>query len=147
MKNPRFKFKQFVITMKEYSNGFSDRFEVFTYNKDNNQYIISPGVNTYLIYLIRMTDSKLFKYLKGHNECISVLNYFKNDKNKNEEEYILSVDIKGILIIWDINKDFNIKHKINTKEYVIFSSIIVFNINNIDNYIITSNSYIQENDN
>ena len=147
VKNPRFKFKQFVITMKEYSNGFSDRFEVFTYNKDNNQYIISPGVNTYLIYLIRMTDSKLFKYLKGHNECISVLNYFKNDKNKNEEEYILSVDIKGILIIWDINKDFNIKHKINTKEYVIFSSIIVFNINNIDNYIITSNSYIQENDN
>ena len=49
-KNPNLKFKKFLLTQKDYSNGFSDRFEVFTYSKDNNQYIISPGVNTYLIY-------------------------------------------------------------------------------------------------
>lgn len=145
--NPRFKFKQNFITMKDNSSGYSDRFEVFTYSKDNMQYIISPGVNTYLIYIICISNSQIFKSLKGHNECISVLNYFKNEQKKNEE-YILSVDIKGVMIIWDINNEFKIKHIINTKEYVIFSCIIVFNVNDKkEDYIITSNSYISENDN
>ena len=139
--NPNLIFKKLLLTQKDYSNGFSDRFEVFTYNKDNEQYIISPGVNTYLLYIIKITDGKLFKSLKGHNECISVLNYFNNEKEKNED-FILSVDIKGILIIWDINKNFNIKYKINTNEYVIYSSIILFNIIDGGDYIITSNSYV-----
>ena len=104
------------MTQKDYSNGFSDKFEVFTYSKDNNQYIISPGVNTFLLYIIKITDNQLFKSLKGHNECISVLNYHQNEKNK-KEEYILSVDIKGILIIWDINDNFKIKYKINNIYY------------------------------
>lgn len=145
-KNPNLKFEKNIIARQDYSNGFSDRFEVFTYNEDNKQYIISPGVNTYLIYIIRISDSQLFKSLKGHNECLSVLNYFQNDKNKRED-YILSIDIKGFIIIWDINKKFKIKYKINTKEYVIFSSIIIFNVSNNVNYIITSNSYKQENEN
>jgi len=142
-KNPNLKFKKVLFTQKDYSNGFSDRFEVFTYNKDNEQYVISPGVNTFLIYIIKISNSQLFKSLKGHNECISVLNYHQNKNNKNEE-YILSVDIKGILIIWDVDDNFKIKYKINTNEYVIYSSIIYFNINNHFNYIITSNSYISE---
>ena len=140
-KNPNLKFKKYLLTQKDYSNGFSDKFEVFTYSKDNNQYIISPGVNTFLLYIIRVTDSYLFKSLKGHNECISVINYHQNEKNK-KEEYILSVDIKGILIIWDINDNFKIKYKINTNEYVIYSSIILFNIPKEENYIITSNSFV-----
>ena len=145
-KNPNLKFKKYLLTLKDYSNGFSDRFEVFTYSKDNNQYIISPGVNTYLIYIIKITDSKLFKSLKGHNECISVLNYYQN-KNNKIEEFILSVDIKGILIIWDVHDEFKFKFKINTNEYVIYSSIILFNIINGENYIITSNSYVSEHEN
>jgi len=145
-KNPNLKFKKLLLTQKDYSNGFSDKFEVFTYSKDNNQYLISPGVNTYLIYIIKITDSQLFKSLKGHNECLSVLNYYKNENNRNEE-FILSVDIKGILIIWDVNDNFNLKYKIITNEYVIYSSIILFNIINGENYIITSNSYVSDYEN
>ena len=145
-KNPNLKFKKFLLTQKDYSNGFSDKFEVFTYSKDNNQYIISPGVNTYLIYIIKITDSQLFKSLKGHNECLSVINYHQN-KNDKSEEFILSVDIKGILIIWDVNDNFNLKYKINTNEYVIYSSIILFNVINGENYIITSNSYTSDYEN
>ena len=141
--NPNLKFKKYLLTQKDYSNGFSDKFEVFTFSKDNNQYIISPGVNTFLLYIIRITDSQLFKSLKGHNECISVLNYHQNEKNK-KEEYILSVDIKGILIIWNINENFKIKYKINTNVYVIYSSIILFNSPEDDNYIITSNSFVSD---
>ena len=141
-KNPNFKFKKKIIPLKEYPNGYSDKFELFI--KDNKEYIISPGVETYLLYIINILDNQLFKALKGHEECISVLNYFKNKKNINDE-YILSVDIKGILIIWDINNNFKIKYKIKTKEYVIFSSIIYF-INNNNNFIITSNSYQSENE-
>ena len=145
-KNNNFKFEKFLKPMEEYKDGFNDRFDAFKYNKDNIEYIISPGLNTYLIYIIRISDSQLFKSLKGHKECISVLNYFKNEKNNNEE-YILSVDIEGILIIWDINNNFKIKHKINTKEYVIYSCIILFNVNNKENYFITSNSYVSRNEN
>ena len=141
-KNPNFKFKKKIIPLKEYPNGYSDKFELFI--KDNKEYIISPGVDTYLLYIIYILDNQLFKALKGHEECISVLNYFKNKENINDE-YILSVDIKGILIIWDINNNFKIKYKIKTKEYVIFSSIIYF-INNNNNFIITSNSYQSENE-
>ena len=144
--NPNLKFKKVLFTQKDYSNGFSDRFEVFTYNKDNEQYVISPGVNTFLIYIIKISNSQLFKSLKGHNECISVLNYHQNKNNKNEE-YILSVDIKGILIIWDVDDNFKIKYKINTNEYVIYSSIIIFSENDEDNYIITSNSFVSEYEN
>ena len=46
-KNPNLKFKKLLLTQKDYSNGFSDKFEVFTYSKDNNQYLISPGFNIY----------------------------------------------------------------------------------------------------
>ena len=142
-KNPNLKFKKVLFTQKDYSNGFSDRFEVFTYQKDKEQYIISPGVNIYLIYIIKITDSQLFKSLKGHDECISVLNYHQNKNSKNEE-YILSVDIKGILIIWDINDNFKLKYKINTNVYVIYSSIILFNEIDLENYIITSNSFVSK---
>ena len=141
-KNPNLKYKNNIIPLKEFPNGYSDKFELFI--KDNKEYLISPGIDTYLLYIIRIFDSQLFKSLKGHEECISVLNYFKN-KEKNSDEYILSVDIKGILFIWDINNNFKIKYKIKTKEFVIFSSIIFF-INNNNNFIITSNSFQSENE-
>lgn len=141
-KNPNFKYKKNIIPLKEFPNGYSDKFEIFIYNKDNKEYLISPGIDTYLLYIISIYDSQLFKSLKGHEECISVLNYFKK-KEKYSDEYILSVDIKGILFIWDINNDFKIKYKIKTKEFVIFSSIIFFIKNNND-FIITSNSYQSE---
>ena len=143
---PNFKFEKYMEPMNDYAHGFSGFFDVFTYYKDNNQYIIIPGVSSFLIYLIRITDNYLLTSLKGHNECLSVLNIFQNDKNK-AEAYILSADIQGILIIWDINNNFKIKHKINTKEHVIYSSIILFNVNDINNYIITSNNNNSENDN
>jgi len=143
-KNPNFKYKKNIIPLKEFPNGYSDKFEIFIYNKDNKEYLISPGIDTYLLYIISIYDSQLFKSLKGHEECISVLNYFKK-KEKYSDEYILSVDIKGILFIWDINNDFKIKYKIKTKEFVIFSSIIFF-IKNKNDFIITSNSYQSENE-
>lgn len=145
--NPNFKFEKYLVNINDNSLGYSDRFEVFTYSKDNNQYILTPGICSYLIYIIRISDSQLFTSLKGHKYSISALNFFKNETNKTEE-YILSADIKGILIIWDINNNFKIKHKFNTKEHVIYSSIILFNANNNkNNYIITSNSYKSSDEN
>ena len=144
-KNPNFKFEKYIDAKNEYSSGYNGFFDIFTYSKDKDQYIITPVLSSFLIYIIRITDNQLLRSLKGHTECLSCINYFQNDKNKNEE-YILSVDIKGIIIIWDINNNFKIKYKINTKESVIYSSIIIFNSNNNqknnkdNNYIITSNN-------
>ena len=93
---PHFKFEKYIEPMNDYSHGFSGFFDIFAYSKDNNQYIIIPGVSSFLIYIIRITDNYLLTSLKGHNECLSALNFFQNDKNK-AEAYILSADIQGIL--------------------------------------------------
>ena len=149
--NPNFKFEKYINAKNDYSSGYNGIFDIFTYSKDKDQYIITPVLSTFLIYIIRITDGYILTSLKGHTECLNCINYFQNDKNK-KEEYILSVDIKGIIIIWEINNNFKIKFKINTKESVIYSSIIIFNpINkdnkrNKDNYIITSNNCNSENE-
>ena len=141
-KNPNFKFEKYIEAKKDYLSGYNGIFDIFTYNKDKSQYIITPVLNNFSIYIISLTDNQILTSLEGHKECISCVNFFQNVININEE-YILSVDIKGIIIVWDINKSFKIKHKINTKESVIYSSIIIFNSNNKDyrekkdNYIIT----------
>lgn len=144
-KNPNLKFEKYIDAVNDYSSGYNGIFDLFTYNKDENQYIITPVLTSFLIYIFRIIDNQILTTLKGHKECLSCVNFFQNDKNNNEQ-YILSVDIKGIIIIWDINNNFKIKHIINTKESVIYSSIIIFNSNNRDNnykkdnYIITSNN-------
>ena len=132
--NPNIIYRE-KITDNNDSLGFNDLFEIFTSIKGNITYIVSPNKNKFCLDIYSLHDKKLTKSLKGHNNHITMVKYFSDYLNK---EYLISADINGIIIIWEINrinddiKKYEIKIKIKN---FIYSCIMFFDI---FNYIITS---------
>ena len=70
------------------------------------------------------------------------MRYFLNEKEK--KEYLISADFLKVVIVWDIDDDYNIIHKLDYKyKGSILSTLLLFNINN-NNYIITSSDDANE---
>ena len=115
-------FKDIIID--NHSSG-SDlcNFEVFIGLKDKIEYIIYNNYSNYNIEIMRIRDKKIIRSLKGHNDRTKVIRYYMKD---NKEECILTCDYKNIVIIWDIQNNFNIKYNI---EYSgdIYDAILLFN--------------------
>ena len=136
---PNLKFK-LNITNNNDDFGYNDIFEVFISFKDNKEYLVSANKNNYKLDIFLLLDNKNILNLPGHNNRISTIRYFFNDKDYNE--YLISADMNKIVIIWDITNNYNIKYKIDThyKDYI-FSCLLVFPHNSDDNFIITSSKY------
>ena len=151
IKDPKnLKFKENIITTNT-CYGWNDIFEIFTSYKDKLEYLASPNLNSgffyssYEITIFKLLDNQQIISLSGHNNKIRTIRYFINDKNKNE--YLISADDDKRVIIWDITNDYNIKCNIDTKYGEnIYSCLLVFPNNIIDNYIITSSFNRSEND-
>lgn len=132
---PNLKYIKTITNSNDGCHGQSDIFEVYKYSKDKKYYLATLKSNNYNICIISLEKYVLLNSLKGHEDNISSVKYFyNNDKN----EYLISSDNNKIIIVWDINNDYNIKHKINT-EYndTIYCNLIIFDINKED-YIISS---------
>ena len=136
-KDPKdLKFEDNIIITNTPS-GWNDIFEIFISYKDNKEYLVSPNINNYKLDIYTLFLYKKINSLSGHNNKIRTIRYFINDKDKNE--YLISADDDKIVIIWDINNNFNIKQKINTKYGGnIYSCLLIFPKNSEDDYIITS---------
>ena len=133
-KNPNLKFKEKIIENND-SLGFNDLFEIFISLKNSLTYIVSTDKENFCLNIYLLENTKLVKSIKGHNYHITTVKYFY-DNSKNE--FLISADVSGIVIIWEIN-DFNnnfkkYEIKLNIK-YYIYSCLMFFNVNN---YIITS---------
>ena len=138
------KFRQNIINSNA-SYGWNDIFEVYISRKDNKEYLVSPNNNNYKLDVISLLENKVTVSLKGHNNHIRTIRYFIN--NINSEEYLISADNDIIVIIWEITYDFNMKFKINTNySDNIYSCLLLFDLINENNYIVTS-SYAQLEDN
>ena len=138
------KFRQNIINSNA-SYGWNDIFEVYISRKDNKEYLVSPNNNNYKLDVISLLENKITISLKGHNNHIRTIRYFIN--NINSEEYLISADNDIIVIIWEITYDFNMKFKINTNySDNIYSCLLLFDLINENNYIVTS-SYAQLEDN
>ena len=137
------------ITNDNDNFGVNDIFEVFYLYKDITLYLASPNKSNYNIDIYELKNSKKNVTLYGHTSRISTIKYYIEKATYNE--YLISADFNQIVIIWDISKDYNIKHKIDTKynkNSILFSCLLVlpsnlgyyskFNYNYTDNYIITS---------
>ena len=134
-KNPNFKYDSEIVRDNDCS-GIYDIFEVYNLYKDDNQYIASPNRITKYIDIYSVIDNQKILSLKGHLKNITAIKYFFNAKNFNE--YLISADTNKKVIIWDINKNYIIKFKINTHYgSKIYSCLLVFPHNNED-MIITS---------
>ena len=141
IKDPRdLKFKFDIITTNDYW-GANDLFEIFSSKKDNMQYIVSANIYNYQLDIISLLNNKTIFSLKGHKRNITTIRYFPN--NKNDSEYLISADKYYIVIIWDIDNNYDIKYSIDTSyKDVIYSSLLLFPHNSNENYIITSTKYI-----
>ena len=146
IKDPKkIKFKSDLTTTNT-DWGWNDIFEIFISHKDNKEYLISPNTNDFNLDIFSLIDNKKIESLKGHINKIRTIRYFINNKNKNE--YLISGDAGKIVIIWNINDNYNIKYKINTYYGKgIYSCLLIFPHINNDNYIITSSLNKSGNDN
>ena len=141
--NPQnLKFKEDIVTTNT-KGGLNDIFEVYTSIKDNMQYLVSPNKNNFNLDIITLIDNKLQYSLKSHTKKVTSIRYFLN--NFSNIEYLISSDEAGIVNVWDISNNFNIKNTIDTKyNDIIYSCLLVFTSNNEnlnnnnEGYIITS---------
>ena len=110
-------------------------FEAFIGLKDYIEYIVyCEGSSDLKVMIIK---NKTIKYsLKKHRAKVNSIRYFIKD---SKEEYLLSCDLNKLIIIWDIQNDYNIKYSIKMElpDYI-RDSLLLFNINTKD-YILISN--------
>ena len=136
--NPNLRYKEDIIYDND-SIGFNDLFDIFSSNIDNKLYIISPNKISFSldIYLLENTN-QIVNSLKGHNNHITMLKYYFNSNDNLKKEYIISADINGVVIIWEINDINNYKKydiKLKTNDFI-YSCLMYFE--SINTYIITS---------
>ena len=129
-----------ILTNNNNSTGMFANFTVFIGLYDKIEYLVFVILNEYnssRIKVMRIKDKRIIISLNGHSFRVNVLRYYiKNNRN----DYILSCDQNETVIIWDIQDKFNIKYVYQERNYsgIIYDSLILFNINNID-YIYLSN--------
>ena len=107
---------------------------IAVYSKNNRGYLVYQEID-YDLIVMRINDDDKIANLIGHKIAIAFIRYYQN-KNNLEEEYILSGDGNKLVIIWDINNNFEKKYSIqpNYKEKM-FDALILFNLFN-KNYIL-----------
>ena len=125
------------ITIVNAQLGWNDVFEIFTSKNDNKEYLVSPNLNNFHLDIFDLSNNKLVNSLPGHDNKIRNVRY--------NNDYLISADDDKIVIIWDINNNYKIKHKIKTNYgNDIYSCLLFFNVksrlNNHNKYIY--NDYI-----
>ena len=110
-------------------------FDAYIGLKDHIEYLIFNNKNNYNLEIMRIKDKTIITSLKGHNRGTTVIKYYLKD---NKEEYILSCDGNKLVIIWDIQNNFNKKYTLQAKyKGYIYDALLLFNIFN-NNYILLS---------
>ena len=85
---------------------------IAVYEKNSEGYLVYQELK-YNLNVIGIFDKNIIATLEGHKNSISVIRYYKNKtKDYYDEEYILSCDYDKLVIIWDINDNFNKKFSI-----------------------------------
>ena len=69
-------------------------------------------------------DHKKIISLEGHNGQIYMIRYFINNKNNND--YLISGDSRGFVIIWNIINNYNKECVINTNYDSYVYSFLLF---------------------
>ena len=127
--NPNFKFKKIIRENNSFQlNGI---FEIFESVERKDIYLVSPNYN-YNLDIISINDIKNCKtiaVLKGHKDFVNIVRYFKKDQ---KNEYLISVDKKNIIIIWDINNNFSNYYTIENNSSIGNISCVLVCFNNID---------------
>ena len=119
-------------------------FEVFISYKDHKEYLASPNINNFNIDIYTLFDNKKILSLVGHENEINSIKYFIN--NKYHKEYLVSVEEKEIIIVWDITHNYNLKYKINNGcQGKISCCILIFPHNLMNDFIAECTTLFEKN--
>ena len=129
------------LTNNHSNKALMSNFEVFIGLKDNLEYLVYNNKSNFNLEVMLIKDKKIKNSLVGHKNDTSVIKYIKKNK---DEDYLLSCDKNKLIIIWDIQNNFNKKYNIQ-ESYSgdINDAHILFNINDKD-YILLSSGRIGE---
>jgi len=121
-----------VINEKRYIR-LVDFFEVYTSYKDNIDYLALPNKNN--LDIINLNNNKKVIQLKGHKLDILFVKHYINNKNNNE--YLLTIERCNTIFVWDVNDKYKIIIKnTNTYDHTLFSCLLVFPKNYNDNFLV-----------
>ena len=102
---------------------------IATYDYKNSKHIIE---------IYKINNNSPISSLEGHSNSVRSIRYFVNNFSYND--YLISSDIDGNIIIWDISKDYEDIRQLKIKyNGSILSTLLLFNIKN-ENFIITSSN-------
>ena len=139
--NPQYLKYTETIANNNSCGGFFCNFDVFKGLKDNIEYLIYNNNDNYNIEIMKIYDKTIVISLKGHNNRTRVIRYYIKD---NKEEYILSCDNNKLVIIWDIQNNYNKKYSLQVKySGHISDALLLFNIFNKNYILLSSNNNIE----
>ena len=122
-KRPNFQIMNEIENLKYITNNskyeYAELLEIFISNKDDKEYIIFSNIINNNLDIFSLIDNKKIISLEGHKSRIFAIRYFINIKNKNE--YLISTDKSGTLIVWDITNNYNIYIHTNYRSTIIKS--------------------------
>ena len=79
---------------------------------------------------MRLNDNTIVHFLKKHTGKVTVINYYKKI---NYNEYLLSCDLNKLVVIWEIQNNFNIKSSIQEQQTgVILDAHLLLDLYNKD---------------
>lgn len=132
---PNIKYKENITNDFNYSYWICDSFDVYYPLSENKKeiYLIYSIFDKKEINILRISDKKNIKSLSGHSNYIDKVKNFYNEKDNHN--YLLSSDWNYTLFVWDLDNNYELKHKIITLyTNYLYSFLIYFKLD----YIITS---------
>ena len=113
---PNFFFKENIVSHCDCTCGLNESFDIFKSVKNNEHYLIISNRENNNIEIINIISKEIIKSIEGNNSKFVFLKYYLNPKNNNE--YLVTIDINGIIKIINISDNYNIISKIiSPKEF------------------------------
>ena len=132
---PNIRYKEAIVNNFSCSYWICDNFDIYYPLKENKiePYLIYVPLFEKEINILKITDKKIVAKLTGFSNYIEKVKNFYNEKDKHN--YLLSSDYDFSVLIWDLDNNYKMKHKLNP-EYsnYIYSFLIYFKFD----YVITS---------
>ena len=129
------KFKE-LLTNVHTRQGMLSNFAVYTGLKDKIPYLVYNNKTNFNLEVMRLNDNIVMHSLKKHNNDVTVIKYYRKEYN---EEYLLSCDVNKLVIIWDIQNNFNIKNTIQEEfKGKIWDAHLLLNLSSKDFILLSS---------
>ena len=132
---PNIRYRETITNDFNYSYWICDSFDIYypLEEKKIEPYLIYVPLYKKEINILKIRDKKIMAKLTGHSNYVEKVKNFYNEKDKHN--YLLSSDWNFSVFIWDLDNNYEIKHKLmpGYSNYI-YSFLIYFKFD----YVITS---------